>query len=259
MTADWKDRYRGVGPSASSNVISFPGRRRPRVLPFLIGLGLAGTSLGMNLTYAAGQGASLADRLSLGSGALLIEALAIVFPSLALDLWRARHRTASGLCTAIAAGAITLATWSNLDYIRQTSGDHTAARAAVADQRSDLRARIDIASRERAAITEPRSIAELSAALARLRIAPWALNETARCTREGSPPAERLCAPHRRLAEARAAATHRDELDSALARYTESLRALPATAPIAPSALRLILFALVPGALAGPVLMLARW
>jgi hypothetical protein len=188
-----------------------------------------------------------------------VEALAIVFPSLALDLWRARHRGACVLCTAIAAGAIALATWSNLDYVRQTSGDHTAARAAVADQRSDLRARIDTSARERSSITEPRAVAELTAALSRLRIAPWALTETARCTQPGSPQAERFCAPHRRLVELRAAATHRDELDARIADATASLRAIPPVAPIAPSALRLILFALVPGALAGPVLMLARW
>jgi hypothetical protein len=213
----------------------------------------------MNLTYAVSQGATLPDQLSLGGASGLIEALALTMPSLALELARSRSRLASGLCTAIAAGAIALATWSNLDYIRQTSGDHSAARAAVADTRTDLRARIDTATRERAAITEPRAVAELTAAIARLRTAPWALNETARCTREGSPQAERLCAPHRRLAEARAAATHRDELDARIADDTASLRAIPAVAVVSPSALRLLLFALVPGALAGPVLMLARW
>jgi hypothetical protein len=214
-------------------------------LSFLIGLGLAGTSLGMNLTYAAGQGTTLADRVSLGSGALLIESLAIVFPSLALDLWRARHRTASVACSLIAAGAIALATWSNLDYVRQTSGDHTATRTAVAEQRSQITA-------ARAQIGEAHSVDELSAAMARLRIQPWAAAETSRCTRPGSPEAERQCAPHRRLVEALASARHRDELDA-------SLKALPPLAPASPSALRLILFALVPGALAGPVLMLARW
>jgi hypothetical protein len=213
----------------------------------------------MNLTYAVSQSPSLADRISLGSATALIEALSLTMPSLALDLARSRSRVASGLCTAIALGAIALATWSNLDYVRQTSGDHVAARTATADQRTDLRARIDTTARERSAITEPRSVAELTAALARIRIAPWALTETARCTTHGSDAAERQCAAMRKLTEARAAATHRDELDSALARYTESLRALPAVAVVSPSALRLLLFALVPGALAGPVLMLARW
>jgi hypothetical protein len=199
----------------------------------------------MNLTYAVSQSALLADRISLGSASTLIEALALTMPSLALELGRQRHRIASGLCTAIAAGAIALATWSNLDYIRQTSGDHTVSREAIAEQRTAMAA-------QRSQITEPRSVDELTTAMLRLRIPPWALAETATCTRTGSPAAERACAPHRKLAEARAAAIHRDALDA-------SLRQLPATSPVTPSAIRILLFALVPGALAGPVLMLARW
>jgi hypothetical protein len=245
MTIDlheWRAQQRKKGGTV---VVPLPFRPRLRLLPFAIGLGLAATSLSMNLTYAIGQSSAWADKISLAAGAGLIEALAIVMPSLALDLGRQRQRFASTLCALIAAGAIALATWSNLDYIRQTSGDHTALRSAIAEQRSAIAA-------QRSQISEARSVAELSAALLRLRLPPWASAETSACSRPGSPAAERFCAPHHRLSEARAAAIHRDELDA-------SLRSLPPLAPVSPSALRVILFALVPGALAGPVLMLARW
>jgi hypothetical protein len=258
---DWdqvrKDVVKEV-PVAAPPLMLIPAQRRPRPLVFTIGLGLGATSLGMNLTYAVAQGATLADRASWAVAAGLVEALAVVFPSLALEFWRSRQRVASIACTAIAAGAISLATWSNLDYIRQTSGDHTAERSAIADRRADLRAEIALRMAERSAIGETHSVDELSAAIARLRIQPWAAAETANCTRPGSPEAERQCAPHRRLAEARAAAVRRDELDTSLARDQASLSALPPMSPMAPSALRVVLFALVPGLLAGPVLMLSK-
>jgi hypothetical protein len=213
----------------------------------------------MNLTYAIGSAGALADQLSWASSAGLIEALSLTFPSLALDLWRRRQRLASLACALISAGAIGLATWSNLDYIRQGSADHIVSRLIVADTREALRARIAIANRDRSAISEARSVDELSAAMARLRIAPWVSAETAGCTARGSEAADRQCGPLRRLIEARATAIHRNELDAALARDNASLLALPATSPASPSPLRIILFALVPGALAGSVLMLARW
>jgi hypothetical protein len=233
--------------------------RRARPLIFLIGCGLGATSLAMNLTYAVSQSPTLADQLSLGAASALIEALSLTMPSLALDFSRRRQRLASAACTVIAAGAIALATWSNLDYIRTASADHAVSRSAVADTRTGLRSAIALAEASRAAISESRSVDEITAALARLRIAPWALAETSNCASHGSDAADRQCTVFRKLTEAKAAATHRDELDSALARDRTSLRQLPPIAPIAPSALRLILFALVPGALAGPVLMLARW
>jgi hypothetical protein len=259
--SDWRTRFRKPkeGAPAPSNVIALPRRHRPRPLIYTIGLGLGATSLAMNLTYAVSQGATLPDQLSLTSASGLIEALSLTMPSLALELARSRSRLASALCTAIAAGAIALATWSNLDYIRQTSGDHTAQRSAIAEQRGDLRSSIALAAAERSQIGEAHSVDELTAAISRLRIQPWAAVETARCTRPGSPEAERQCAPHRRLVEALASARHRDELDAVLARDRTALAQLPTVAPVSPSTLRLILFALVPGALAGPVLMLARW
>jgi hypothetical protein len=259
--SDWRTRFRKPkeGAPAPSNIIVLPRRHRPRSLIYTIGLGLGATSLAMNLTYAVSQGATLADQLSLGAASGLIEALALTMPSLALELARSRSRLASALCTAIAFGAIALATWSNLDYIRQTSGDHAVARTAIADYRAGLLATISLAQVERSAIAEARSVDEITAAISRLRIAPWALAETSSCTTHGSDPAERACAPHRKLIEARAIAVHRDELDTGLARDRALLRALPPVSPASPSALRLILFALVPGALAGPVLMLARW
>jgi hypothetical protein len=153
----------------------------------------------MNLTYAIGQGASLADQASWASGAALIEALSLVMPSLALDFWRGRQRLASLFCAGIAVGAIVLATWSNLDYIRQGAGDHSASRVAVAEQREGLRTAIALAQTERSAISEARSVDEISAAISRLRIMPWVAAETTNCTSHGSEPAERQCTPHRRL------------------------------------------------------------
>jgi hypothetical protein len=202
---------------------------------------------------------ALADQLSWGSGAGLVEALSLVFPSLALDFWRSRQRLASLACAGIALGAIALATWSNLDYIRQGSADHIVSRAAIADAREALRARIAIANRDRSTISEARSVDEISAAMARQHLAPWAATETANCTTHASEAADRQCSALRSLALARATALRRNELDAALARDSASLAALPALAPTPASPLRIILFALVPGALAGPVLMLARW
>jgi hypothetical protein len=241
---------------ASSIIVARP---RPRIIVSAIGAGLGLTSLGMNLTYAIGQGTSLADQISWASGAGLIEALSLVMPSLALDFWRQRQRLAGLACASIAIGSIALATWSNLDYIKQGTGDHIVSRAAIAEQREGLRAKIALAQNERSSITEVRGVDEINAAISRLRVWPWAAAETTNCTRPGSDIAERQCAPMKRLAEARATARHRDELDSALARDRAALSALPPISTTAPDPIRIILFALVPGALAGPVLMLARW
>jgi hypothetical protein len=131
------------------------GPRQPRRLVYAIGAGLGLTSLAMNLTYAASQGASLADQFSWASGAGLIEALSLVMPSLALEFWRSRQRLASLFCGGIAIGAIVLATWSNLDYIHQVSGDHSASREAVAEAREGLRSSIALAQSERSSIAEP--------------------------------------------------------------------------------------------------------
>jgi hypothetical protein len=256
--SDWKDWDTNVVPM-KGGAPSVPPSRRPRLVVYAIGTGLGLTSLGMNLTYAISVGSSVADQASWASGAGLVEALSLVFPSLALDFWRSRQRFASLACGLIAVGSIGLATWSNLDYIRQVSGDHSANRAAIAETRDGLRSAIALAQSERSTIAESRSVDEISAAISRLRVMPWVAAETTNCTRSGSDAAERQCAPHRRLVEARATATHRDELDAALARDRTALAALPPIAPIGPSPLRVILFALVPGALAGPVLMLARW
>src|SRR5450755_1858243 len=81
---------------------TLPAKRRPRLVVLAIGAGLGLTSLAMNLTYAIGQGASLADQISWASGASLVEALSLVFPSLALEFWRSRQRLASLACAGIA-------------------------------------------------------------------------------------------------------------------------------------------------------------
>ena len=213
----------------------------------------------MNFTYAISQGTTIADQLSWASASGLVEALALVMPSLALDFWRSRQQLAAVTASAIAIASLALATWSNLDYIRQVSGDKSVSRSAVAELREGLRQRIALAQAERSAIAENRSVDELTAAISRLRIAPWVATATANCATHGDPVAERQCIPHRRLAESRAIASHRDALDASIAAAHASLAALPATGLAAANPLRIILFALVPGALAGTVLMIARW
>jgi hypothetical protein len=256
-----RDRRKGLNvvPMIAKEAGAIGPRPRPRPLVLAVGIGLGVTSLGMNLIYAYGQGSSIADQLSWASGAGLVEALSLVMPTLALELWRSRQRLASLFCAGVAIGMIGLATWGNLDYIHQVSGDKIVSREAVAETRDGLRSAIALASAERSSIVEGRSVDEISAAISRLRLMPWVLVETTNCTRTGSYEAERQCAPHKRLVEARATAQHRDSLDASLAHDRASLGALPPVSPTSPSALRLILFALVPGALAGPVLMLARW
>jgi hypothetical protein len=245
--------------AGGGEILPFRPRPRRRLAVFTIGAGLGATSLAMNLTYAIGSATTLADQLSWASGATLVEALSLVMPSLALDFSRQRQRFASATCAAIALTAIGLATWSNLDYIRQASADKVAARAAVAESREGLRAKIALAAAERNTIAEARSVDEITVAISRQRLAPWAAAETTNCTTHGTDIAERQCSPLRRLFESRATAAHRDRLDSVLAADRAQLSAMPAVSGVSPSALRIILFALVPGALAGPVLMLARW
>jgi hypothetical protein len=70
-----------------------------------------------------------------------------------------------GLRPWVAALTIVLATWSNLDFVEQTAGDHSASRAAIAEQRAALTARLDLAQAQRQTITETRSVDEINAAI----------------------------------------------------------------------------------------------
>jgi hypothetical protein len=258
---DWQEQRRRRKAMRDAEVVHITGTTEPSTIKCLvptisprprnrwlvsaIGAGLGLTSVGMNLAYAVSQSDVLMDRISWAAGAVLVEALALTMPSLALEFWRSRQRFASALCTPIAVGSIVLATWSNLDFVKQTAGDHSVKRTAIAQQRTAILERLRLAERERAAITEARSVAEINAA--KDRLPTWMSTDCANADR---------C---KRLVEDLARARHRDELDAEIRQDSAELHSLPAVSDVSPSRLRLVLFGLVPGALAGPVLMLARW
>jgi hypothetical protein len=176
------------------------------------GIILAGGGLAMTVTYTI-AGATGLDQILLGGLAAGSDALALLTPSAAAYLWRARRRAAAavaGVLWIIAAGA----TLQNLCGFVGSYGDaFVSGRETASTERSLVFDRLERLRRARKEITETRSVAEIKIALA---------NATARKVDD-----ERAAV---------AVARHRDDLDAQLAALEATIPTLPAMTAADPAA-----------------------
>jgi len=177
----------------------------------LTGIALAGGGLAMTVTYMVTTAAGL-DRILLGGLAAGSDVLALLMPSAAGYLWRARCRL-----PAVIAGALWLisatVTFQNLSGFVGAFGDSfVAGRQAQSIQRAMLFDRLARLRGERKQITENRSTAEITIAIR---------NATSRRIDD-----ERL---------ALQTARRRDQIDTDLATIEQSVGTLPATSEADPS------------------------
>jgi hypothetical protein len=192
----------GVAPAAPT--VAPPPQRR---------VALGNTVLGVATISYAVKIAAGPDRLLLAVLAAAADVLALLLPSAAVGLWRARRRlVAIGACVLWLVAAVT--TLSNLAGFANTSADAFAsARETKATERALVLDRVARLRSERAAIMERRPVGAIVVAI-------------------GDVPRSRIAAERQALATAK----RRDQIDAELVGLEHMVETLPAVTAADPSA-----------------------
>jgi hypothetical protein len=207
----------GVAPAAPT--VAPPPQRRVALGNTVLGVALAATGIvlaavGMSATISyAVKIAAGPDRLLLAVLAAAADVLALLLPSAAVGLWRARRRlVAIGACVLWLVAAVT--TLSNLAGFANTSADAFAsARETKATERALVLDRVARLRSERAAIMERRPVGAIVVAI-------------------GDVPRSRIAAERQALATAK----RRDQIDAELVGLEHMVETLPAVTAADPSA-----------------------
>ena len=204
---------------------------------FATALGLTGVGLVMNARFAASFGQTVEAAVLLAAIGLAIDLLAVVLPSVAMQLWHRRSILAAGAAWTIWLGALTMTLLAAAGFASTNIGDAVAGRAKIAGERSVLAERIDRLRLERAGITETRSVAAIEVELQRAQPeaqAVWKI--TAGCRDVTRVTSGRACATVLELREAQATAERRDLIDAELREAQSKLAGLPAVVAADPQA-----------------------
>jgi hypothetical protein len=187
------------------------------------GLSLGATGLVLNATYAASLGQSPAASIMLGALGAAVDVLAVLLPATGSTLWHRGRRGLGLVAWCIWPLAVAMVLLSATGFAAGNLGDSIAGRERDAAAAVDSRAELDRLRGERATIAEARSTGEIEAAIARTRVAPWALP----CTSPDSSEARRACGELLKLRAAKFLVTRRDALDAQIRDIEARLAALP--------------------------------
>jgi hypothetical protein len=200
-------------------------------------VGLTCVGLIMNARFAASFGQSVEAAVLLATIGLAVDMLAVVLPTVAVQLWHRRSILASGAAWTIWSAALCMTLLAATGFASTNIGDAVAGRAKVASESSALSERIGRLRSERAGISETRSMAAIDVELQRAQPeaqSVWRITNGCRdVTRTVS---ARACEKVLELREALATAERRDGLDAELRAAESKLATLPAIALADPQA-----------------------
>jgi hypothetical protein len=207
------------------------------IVLFSTAVGLTGVGLVMNARFAASFGQTVEAGVLLATIGLAVDMLAVVLPTVGVQLWQRRSVLAAGAAWTIWMAALTMTMLAATGFASTNIGDAVAGRAKVAGESAALTERISRLRSERTAITETRSTAAIEVELQRAQPeaqAVWrATNGCRDVTRMTS---GRACATVLELREALATVERRDGLDTELRAAESRLATLPAIALADPQA-----------------------
>jgi hypothetical protein len=199
------------------------------IVLFSTAVGLTGVGLIMNARFAASFGQTVEAGVLLATIGLAVDMLAVVLPTVGVQLWQRRSILAAGAAWTIWMAALTMTMLAATGFASTNIGDAVAGRAKIAGESTALTERIGRLRSERAGITETRSTAAIDVELQRAQPeaqAVWrATNGCRDVTRMTS---GRACATVLELREALATAERRDGLDTELRAAESRLASLPA-------------------------------
>ena len=207
------------------------------IVLFSTAVGLTGVGLVMNARFASSFGQTVEAAVLLATIGLAVDLLAVILPTVGVQLLQRRAFLAAGAAWTIWVAALGMTLLAATGFASTNIGDAVAGRAKVAGESSALTDRIGRLRAERTAIAETRSIAALEVELQRAQPdaqAVWrATNGCRDVTRITS---GRACEKVLELREALATAERRDGLDTELRAAEGKLATLPAIALADPQA-----------------------
>jgi len=200
-------------------------------------VGLTGVGLVMNARFAASFGQTVEAAVLLATIGLAIDMLAVVLPTVAMQLWQRRSILAAGAAWTIWLAALSMTLLAAAGFASTNIGDAVAGRAKIADESAALVQRIERLRGERAGIVETRSIAAIDVELQRAQPEAQAVWRSTNGCRDVTRTASgRACATVLELREALATAERRDGLDAELRAAEAKLARLPAIVTADPQA-----------------------
>ncbi len=204
---------------------------------FLTALGLTAVGLVMNARFAASFGQTAEAAALLAAIGLAVDLLAVVLPSVGVQLWHRRSILAAGSAWTIWLAVLAMTLLAAMGFASTNIGDAVAGRARIANDSALLTERIDRLRHERAGISEMRPVAAIDVELQKAQPeAQWVWKATDGCRDVTRPTSARACATVLELRQARAAAERRDTVDAELRDVQTKLAALPAVALADPQA-----------------------
>jgi hypothetical protein len=223
-------------PAVAKPVRSIIGTITSIVL-FATAVGLTGVGLVMNARFASSFGQTVEAAVLLATIGLAVDLLAVILPTVGVQLLQRRAFLAAGAAWTIWVAALGMTLLAATGFASTNIGDAVAGRAKVAGENSALTERIGRLRGERAGISETRSIAAIEVELQRAQPeaqSVWrATNGCRDVTRITS---GRACEKVLELREALATAERRDGLDVELRTAEGKLATLPAIALADPQA-----------------------
>lgn len=200
-------------------------------------LGLTGVGLVMNARFAASFGQTIEAAVLLATVGLAVDMLAVVLPTVAVQLWHRRAILAAASAWTIWLAALAMTLLAATGFASTNIGDAVAGRAKIADESSALVGRIERLRLERAGISETRSIAAIEVELQRVQPEAQAVwRSTNGCRDVTRVTSGRACAAVLELRETLATAGRRDAIDAELRAAEAKLAALPAIVTADPQA-----------------------
>jgi len=204
---------------------------------FLTALGLTAIGLVMNARFAASFGQTAEAAALLAAIGLAVDLLAVVLPSVGVQLWHRRSILAAGAAWTIWLAVLAMTLLAAMGFASTNIGDAVAGRARIAHESTLLAERIERLRHERAGISEMRPVAAIDVELQRAQPeaqAVWRITDG--CRDVTRPASARACATVLELRQAQAAAARRDAIDAELREAQSKLAALPAVAMADPQA-----------------------
>jgi len=199
------------------------------IVLFSTAVGLTCVGLIMNARFAASFGQSVEAAVLLATIGLAVDMLAVILPTVGVQLWHRRSVLAAGAAWTIWLAALSMTLLAATGFASTNIGDAVAGRAKVAGESAALTERIARLRIERAGIPETRSIAAIEVELQRAQPDAQAVWRSTNGCRDVTRIASgRACEKVLELREALATAERRDGLDAELRTAESKLAVMPA-------------------------------
>ena len=203
----------------------------------LTALGLTAVGLVMNARFAASFGQTAEAAALLAAIGLAVDLLAVVLPSVGIQLWHRRSILAAAGAWTIWLAVLAMTWLAAAGFASTNIGDAVAGRARIAGESAVLNERMERLRHERAQIAEMRTVAAIDVELQKAQPeaqSVWRITDG--CRDVTRPASARACATVLDLRQAHAAATRRDAIDTEVREIQSRMTALPAVATADPQA-----------------------